>query len=443
MNYIIKLFLIAVAVVTAIPSYGVTDKEMEQARTMAAKHYLRYANNGSDYLDKLNPSSMGELTKELKSKEKENIKSFNAVSVPKDYASWDKAKMVEYWSNTFFKSAGLKEDGKKCLGILAKNLGKIQVAPKTSSTTPAPEKKELSSTPAVSPAIDAAVAKPSATPPAPETSGNSDISDNPATPEMSEITEVPDSQDSNVEEERPRKSSGTGWYVAILVILVGVVVWLVMYAQKSMKETGLVVADHKNSEKEIREAKKSAKEEVNKLREQYAASVAAKNEEIKQLRAKCESLEEELEKMKESAAAMEKRSLSAQQPLSRVEERRPVTPQPQSSSKSGSALPPVVFLGYVNQRGLFVKASRSLNAESSVYRMDIPDGTHGTFKVVSDPSILDRLLSDPTFWLEGGCEIVNPEDADIATEIMTLSPGEALFADNSCRVVKKARIKFI
>lgn len=440
MNYIIKLFLIAVAVVTAIPSYGVTDKEMEQARTMAAKHYLRYANNGSDYLDKLNPTSMGELTKELKIKEKENIKSFNAVSVPKDYASWDKAKMVEYWSNTFFKSAGLKEDGKKCLGILAKNLGKIQVAPKTSSTTPAPEKQEPSATPAVSPASDAAAAKPSATPPAPETSGNSDISDNPATPEMSEITEVPDSQDSDVEEERPRKSSGTGWYVAILVILVGVVVWLVMYAQKSMKETGLAVADHKNSEKEIREAKKSAKEEVNKLREQYAASVAAKNEEIKQLRAKCDTLEEELEKLKEAAAAMEKRSVSSS---SRVEERHPIASQPQSSAKSGSALPPVVFLGYVNQRGLFVKASRSLNAESSVYRMDIPDGTHGTFKVVTDPSILDRLLSDPALWLEGGCEIVNPEDADIATEIMTLSPGEALFADNSCRVVKKARIKFI
>lgn len=440
MNYFIKLFLLAVAVVTAIPSYGVTDKEMEQARTMAAKHYLRYANNGSDYLDKLNPTSMSELTKSLKSKELDNIKSFNAVSVPKDYASWDKAKMVEYWSKTFFKSAGLKEDGKKCLGILAKNLGKIQVSAKAAATTPASEKKDATATPAVSPASDAATARPSASPSAPEISDNSGISDNPSAPDMSEITEVSESQEGLAEEERPQKSSGTGWYVAILVILVGVVVWLVMYAQKSMKETGVIVADHKNSEKEIREAKKSAKEEVNKLREQYAASVASKNEEIKQLRAKCDSLEEELEKLKDTAAVMQKRSVS---PASRVEERHPVASQLQSSAKSGATLPPVVFLGYVNQRGLFVKASRSLNAESSVYRMDIPDGTHGTFKVVNDPSILDRLLSDPGLWLDGGCEISNPDDADIATEIVTISPGEALFADNSCRVVKKSRIKFI
>ena len=122
MKYFLKLFLIAVAMVTAIPSFAVTDKEMEQARAIAAKHYLRYVNNGSDYLDKLNPSSVSELSKSLKSKEQENIKSFNAVAVPKDYASWDKKKLVEYWSSTFFKSPGLKDDGKKCLSVLAEIL---------------------------------------------------------------------------------------------------------------------------------------------------------------------------------------------------------------------------------------------------------------------------------------------------------------------------------
>ena len=103
----------------------------------------------------------------------------------------------------------------------------------------------------------------------------------------------------------------------------------------------------------------------------------------------------------------------------------------------------MVFLGYVNQKGLFVKASRTLNVESSVYRMDVPDGHHGKFRVVSDSDILDRLLDNPEQWLGGGCVIENPEDADIATEIVTLQPGEALFADNTCRVTKKARIKFI
>ncbi|MCM1490208.1 MAG: hypothetical protein NC095_05210 [Muribaculum sp.] len=430
MNYFIKLFLLAVAVVTAIPSYGVTDKEMEQARTMAAKHYLRYANNGSDYLDKLNPTSMSELTKSLKSKELDNIKSFNAVSVPKDYASWDKAKMVEYWSKTFFKSSGLKEDGKKCLGILAKNLGKIQVSAKAPAS--APEKSAPETGQSAAPAADTDTNAPSEKPTSPDVAGVSDTPENPDTPEIPEVAEAQDSQ-VDVEEERPQKSSGTGWYVAILIILVGVVVWLVMYAQKSMKETGLVVADRKNSEKEIREAKKSAKEEVNKLREQYAASISAKNEEIKQLRDKCATLESKVQDLRKE--------------LERKADHRPaVSPaknQVMGEPARQTVLPAVVYLGYVNARGLFVKASRSLNADSSVYIMDIPDGMHGTFKVVTDDSILDRLLSDPAQWLEGGCEIENPEDADIATEIVNITPGEAVFADNSCRVVKKALIKFI
>ncbi|MDE5850168.1 MAG: hypothetical protein K2H38_08500 [Muribaculaceae bacterium] len=106
-------------------------------------------------------------------------------------------------------------------------------------------------------------------------------------------------------------------------------------------------------------------------------------------------------------------------------------------------LPPMVFLSYVNQKGLFTKASRSLNPETSVYRMDIPDGHHGNFRVVNDAEILDRLIDDPEKWLAGGCVIENPEDADIAAEIVTLQTGEAVFADNTCRVVKKARIKFV
>lgn len=433
--------------VTAIPSFAVTDKEMEQARVMAAKHYLRYANNGSDYLDRLNPSSMGELQKSLKAKELENIKSFNAVAVPKDYASWDKTKLVQYWSSTFFKSAGLKEDGKKCLGILSKNLAKIEVkAPSAATPQPAAEASQPAAAPTASPAPDASA-----------TAATAAATLSPASEEDLAVQATADSTEPELEEERPQKSSGTGWYIAILVILIGVVVWLVMYAQKSMKETGQVVADHKNREKEVREAKRAAKEEVNKMRDQYAASISAKNDEIKQLRARCESLEEEVESLRKEASRLSAQSARQNQAarISAAPEApaTPATPReskpapssetPRQPAQRHNTLPPVVFLGYVNPRGLFVKASRSLNADTSVYRMDIPDGVHGSFRVVSDPAILDRLLEDTNLWLANGCEIENPQDADIATEIMTLSPGEALFADNTCRVVRKARIKFI
>lgn len=481
MKYFLKIFMIAVAVVTAIPSFAVTDKEMEQARAIAAKHYLRYANNGSDYLDKLNPSSVSELSKSLKAKEQENIKSFNAVATPKDYASWDKKKLVEYWSSTFFRSPGLKEDGKKCLSILAKNLNKLNVS--APSATPAATSQPAEAKPdePANPASDVQAAKPAEPQDASKTESSAPASTEPATQDVAEaeIAQVVAQADADagLADEQPKKSSNTGWYIGILVVLVGVVIWLVMYASKSMKETGASLADHKAGEKEIREAKKAAKEEQNKMREQYANSLTSKNDEIKQLKANNEVLERSVDAAKRESDALRRELETAKKELAALRqghsahvrtneiesprqervaqhnaaEQRPTQTQPAASATQKSqvsparpgGLPPVVFLGYVNQRGLFVKASRTLNMESSVYRMDIPDGHHGLFRVVNDPDILDRLLDNTAQWLEGGCVIENPEDADIAVEIVTLQPGEAVFNDNTCRVTKKARIKFV
>lgn len=454
MNTISKLFLIAVAIVAAIPAFAVTENEMEMARTMAAKHYLRYANNGSDYLDKLNPASMSELNAALKTKEKENIKSFNAVAVPKDYASWDKEKLVQYWSSTFFKSPGLKEDGKKCLGILANKLKKINV----SATAPAPDKpkESVETTPAAKPEeTPQQASQPEATPV--ETDSVADEAELVAQAEA----------DAGLTEEQPRKSSNTALYVGILVVLLGVVVWLVVYASRSMKESG-ASSDSKAAEKEIREAKKAAKEEINRMRDQYADSLTSKNEEIKQLKTQCEALEIELEKARRENAAVRRDLNSTKQELASHSSRKETPheePAPQTHEQRSDSykpaetapaqektekpaprqgtLPPVVFLGTVNQKGLFVKASKSINPESTVYKMDIPDGHHGVYRIAGDSKVLDRLLEKPLQWLAGGCIIENPEDADIATEIVTIEPGEAFFADNTCRVTKKARIKFI
>lgn len=441
--------MIAVAVVTAIPSFAVTDKEMEQARVLAAKHYLRYANNGSDYLDKLNPSTLSELSGSLKTKEKENIKSFNAVAVPKDYASWDKAKLVEYWSSTFFKSPGLKEDGKKCLSVLVKNLQKMEVAAPSAAAPSAP-----AAAPAEKPAEKPADAQPAA-------AAQNDAANAAEVEQEIEQTEAAIAQaeaDAGLVEEKPRESSNTTLYIIILAVLVIGVIWLVVYASKSMKETGANLSDRKASEKEIRETKRAAKEELNKMRDQYADSLTSKNDEIKQLKAQCESLEAELEAARRETAAVRRELDSARREQSGTQARRPEpSPRPaQTSTQQAPAqekpqpaparqggLPPMVYLSLVNQKGLFVKASRSLNAESSVYVMDIPDGHHGEFRVVNDQKVLDRILEDVDKWLAGGCIMENPEDADIATEIVTLQAGEAVFADNTCRVTKKARIKFI
>lgn len=100
------------AIALALPAMAVTEKEMEEARAITAKAYLRYANDGSGYLDDVQAKSMSELTGKLKEKEKENLKAFNKVKVPSDYASWDKARLVEFWGVTFFTSPELSEKGK-------------------------------------------------------------------------------------------------------------------------------------------------------------------------------------------------------------------------------------------------------------------------------------------------------------------------------------------
>ena len=94
--------IVVLTSVTALPLGAVTDKEMEEARAITAKAYLRYANDGSGYLDEVSAKTMSELNSKLKAKEKENIKAFNSVKVPTDYASWDKEKLVEFWAVTFF-----------------------------------------------------------------------------------------------------------------------------------------------------------------------------------------------------------------------------------------------------------------------------------------------------------------------------------------------------
>lgn len=125
LTYIFTLFI---CLAVALPSFAVTEKEMDQARAIAAKAYLRYANDGSGYLDNINAKSMSELEKALKAKEKENIKAFKNIPVPKDYASWDKQKLVDYWGNKAFASKGLLDKGRIGKSRAKKNLNALKIS---------------------------------------------------------------------------------------------------------------------------------------------------------------------------------------------------------------------------------------------------------------------------------------------------------------------------
>lgn len=197
--------------IAALPVNAVTKDEMEQARTIAATRYLRYANNMSAYLDDVNPKNMQELQGLLKDKEKENIKAFLAVSVPSDYASWDKEKLVAYWGGEFFKNnSSLDKKGADCYNDVKKRIQTLSVS--------APGTPEPAATP--DPAASQASADPNAQPVS--------LSDG----------QTPDAgvEETATEERNQEEGSSNTWtYVIILGILVIIVIWLIVYASNVLK----------------------------------------------------------------------------------------------------------------------------------------------------------------------------------------------------------------
>ena len=85
-----KFIVISLLLAVCCSAFAVTKEEMEKARVISAKIYLRWANNGSDYLEKLDPSNISQLEGDLRDKEKANLKAFKQIPVPSGYESWTK-----------------------------------------------------------------------------------------------------------------------------------------------------------------------------------------------------------------------------------------------------------------------------------------------------------------------------------------------------------------
>lgn len=405
---------------------AVTDKEMEEARVITAKLYLRYANNGSGYLDELpaQPKTMAELEKVLKTKETENLKAFKAVGTPKDYASWDKAKLVEYWGKTFFTSPGLTEKGKEAARTVQKRLGNMTVSAPTAAAEPAKSAETASETPTA-----AETSKPEAQTTAEQT------------PEMvleEQVQALEEQTEAAVETEPvvEKKSNNTWIYIAILCVLVGVVIWLLVYAGNFMKSQNAASA---NQQKSNGKAEAALKAEIAKLRKE--------NEELKRetdaLIAEKKRLTRELREAerKPLTASSEPARPAAQEPeksemvsrLERAMSDAPTAPrQPQRPAKT-------IYLGRVNQKGIFVCANRNFTPGSSYYKLVTSDGISGSFSPVEDAETWEAALERPAE-LQNGCTGRNLDHTDGMTEIITEAPGTAVFEGGCWRVSRKARI---
>ena len=495
------IIIAAAALMASMQAGAVTKEEMEQARTITAQAYLRYANNGSGYLDDLKPKTMGELTAKLKAKEKENLKSFEAVAVPTDYASWDKDKLVEYWSSTFFKSPGLLAEGVKARSRVASRLKALKISePQAAAAEPAaapkPEQTPAATAPAATqPAAEAAPA--TALPTAEQAIAETD-------PDAA-VPEPADSDDG---------SSSTWIYVVILCILVAVVVWLVVYAVNTMKARpaapgapasspqGAPKSDSKAASKAAPKAKAETRSMFRPLRteakpEPAASSYEAESErsvyaprqeaepapraaeyysapaepaqtqsasaeqleaELESWKARCtqrehriRTLETEVERLtseltaaRKAAAAATAAAQAAQAKAAAQAEATPAAaPQPRYTPRpEAKRTTHKIYLGRANQRGIFMSAARDFTPGSSVFLLTTTDGMSGSFTVASNPEAVDMALASPEETLAGACTAHNLDQTSGATEILTQQAGTAVFEGGCWRVARKARIAY-
>lgn len=407
----LKALLTALCLSLPFLSFGVTQKEMEQARTIAAKAYIRWVNDGSGYLDDQNPKTMEELEAILKPKEQENIKAFKAIPVPSDYTAWDKDKLIEYWAVTAFQNPGLQEKGRG---------GRLRARSQISKMTVSAPQSQSDQQPSSPGAVQSS--------PIPEPSGasteNNGVNENKEL--KAEENAILESDPFDDELEVDQASNYTWVYIMILAILVAIVVALVVYAANVFKKNGsskpnTLQGNFEDKQRyESRIADKDS--EITLLNKKLEAATRQNSE----LKAKVESLTAELTSLKGTSRGAA---------VSPEKESSPAAQRPKGSLRS-------IYLGRANTKGMFVRADRTLNPGHSVYLLDTGDGRTGTFRVADSPAAWSLALSNPKEYLETASVAQNPEEAPYASRISTETPGTAMFEDGCWRVVRKARIRF-
>ena len=411
------------SVILPLSAYGVTDKEMEQARVIAAKSYIRYMNNGSGYLDDINPKTMEELEKALKPKEKENLKPFKALAVPKAYKDWDKQKLVDFWVSAF-QDKSLQEKGRGGRIRARSLINKMTIAAPSKASEP----KKTETQPASSPVEEQPSLPQSPAPAADSVS---------LPPELAAAENVIASELENEEEiiNVDKEANYTWVYIMILGILVAVVIALVVFASNVIKKNA------EEQRRKVREARNDG-EISSELKENYDAMLADKDVEISmltkkldsanrqnsELKAKLDSLVAEISSLRASitnaAKIAESNSVREETPVRKVNHLR------------------TIYLGRANSKGIFVRADRSLNVGNSVFVLDTSDGFSGTFRVADSPAAWSLAFSNPQEYLSAACMGNDLEDTSGFSRIVTEASGTAIFEGGCWRVIRKAKIRY-
>lgn len=417
-----NIFAVIMSIAAVTPLYAVTDREMEEARTIAAKAYLRYVNNGSGYLDEVTATNLSELQSALKAKEKENIKAFLAIPVPKDYASWDREKLTEFWAVTALGHSGLLPDGKLAKHRIRKQIGAMSVsAPAPAAGNPAEPAAETSA--------DAVPEMPVAETPADSTAAQDILIDQKA---IEADTRTPSMESG---------SNNTWIYVVILLILIGVVIWLVVYAAKVMKRQQIADAPDSESSRQLTDLRERAKRAIDQHKEtidRLTRQLQASEEKAAQAEAEAERFREDNRRLNDRIADLQERLRNAAPSAAAPAPK----PQPGPMPRRNEEILHVIYLGRANSRGIFVRADRNYSTGNTVYRLNTEDGLTGTFEYVDNPAMNANAMEHPKEILSGGCTADDIEDTIGATGIVTESRGTAIFENGYWKVLRKSRIRF-
>lgn len=102
----------------------------------------------------------------------------------------------------------------------------------------------------------------------------------------------------------------------------------------------------------------------------------------------------------------------------------------------------VIYLGRVNNKGIFVRADRNLKPDASVYRLETTDGYAGTYRVANNAEVWERALANPDHVLSSGCVCADITATSGKKRILTESSGTAVFEGGCWKVIRKAKIAY-
>lgn len=222
--------LVTLLAAFAAGSRAVTPEELEQARTHAAIVYLRNANPGSDYLDKVSVGSRSALRAKLRNdKDRDNLELFNRkLPSTSGYESWDKEKLSDYAQKAVsapgnYQSTGFaRSQVKKRISAMAVKAPSGTARPADDTQTRQPEEQPAEEPVAVQAPADSV---PAAVLP--------DAMDTRQAEADSALSAAEDSLMAQQPQQQEVASSGSNTvYIVILCILVALVVVLVVYAAR-------------------------------------------------------------------------------------------------------------------------------------------------------------------------------------------------------------------